>query len=447
MPWNPTPPTPQLVRPRADAATAVLHLSPVELWRLAEGAARIELRGGDDELLGILFVARAGVEFHGPQREKGVRKSWSQLIEWLEVQSEGSPMTIFEILGAARSENCYSWLLHRAFTASTEFQERLIRVLDDRPDVPVEGWACEAQLPVRVDGRKWCPDLLFVDQDTRRGILVEVKAHAKEGLDQSCSYASAGFLAALRAKLNAPDLALAYWWLTPDGWRPRCEAFQPLTFPRVAAALRPCTFPEPRLSLLAQDFVALADELECRAPQPGESVRAFLEARRLLTYNHNLECFAKALQVAGVGAPAPVRQGLVADHSETGERLPYPYYQWILRDGDIALDLSLQGDQRDPEALTLSYQYYCRGGQQQRDKEEPGWTQRYHTDRQAYRDRLYRCTDQLKRCGWRRAGGKYAIAKKSLPAEGLCSEVMQDTNHAIAELLRVLAEIGGPVSP
>jgi len=57
--------------------------------------------------------------------------------------------------------------------------------------------------------------------------------------------------------------------------------------------------------------------------------------------------------------------------------------------------------------------------------------------------------DQLNHCGWQRPRGPapYAIARKPLVATEPCSKVMDDANRAIAELLRVLEELGDPVTP
>ena len=97
----------------------------------------------------------------------------------------------------------------------------------------------------------------------------------------------------------------------------------------------------------------------------------------------------------------------------------------------------MQGEQNgDPTALTLKFQYHCWGKQQQHEKEERGWTQRYNTDRGAYISRLYCHMDQLKHYGWQRSsGGPYAIARKTLAASEPCSRVIEDANQAIAELL------------
>jgi hypothetical protein len=243
------------------------------------------------------------------------------------------------------------------------------------------------------------------------------------------------------AALKTSELAPTYRWLTPDGWRPEDKNFQPITFGRVAAALRPCTFTEPRLSLLAQDFIALVDELESCEPEPDVSVREFLKGRRLLTYNHNLACFGRTLQVA----PAPVRQRLI-EYDETGGLLNLPYYQWILRDSDAALELALQGEQKgDATALTLMFLYHCWDKEQQREKADPGWTRRYNAGREAYKNGLYRRMDQLRHSGWHptRRGAKMML-KKPLAATEPCSKAIGDANRAIAELLRVLGDLGGP---
>jgi hypothetical protein len=139
---------------------------------------------------------------------------------------------------------------------------------------------------------------------------------------------------------------------------------------------------------------------------------------------------------------------MIANDPGTGKRLGYPYYFWILRDGDVAVTLALQGEQRgDPTALTLMFQYHCWGKQQQRETEEPGWKQRYIAGRGAYKDGLYLHMDQLKRRGWQPSQSSYTIAKKALAVTEPCSKVIDDANSAVAELLRVVEELGDPRIP
>jgi hypothetical protein len=113
----------------------------------------------------------------------------------------------------------------------------------------------------------------------------------------------------------------------------------------------------------------------------------------------------------------------------------------------MSRELALQDEQRgDRKVLPLMFQYHCWGKQQQHEKEEPGWTQRYNAARGRYKDSLYRHMDQLSRCDWQRAGGRYPIARKLLKATEPCSSVIDDANRAIAALVQVLEGLGDPVT-
>jgi len=69
---------------RVKSTTATLTLVPVELGNLAKNATYIEVCDSNNKPLGRFFVGRIGIEFRGPyQKNRGVQKSWDQLIEWL----------------------------------------------------------------------------------------------------------------------------------------------------------------------------------------------------------------------------------------------------------------------------------------------------------------------------------------------------------------------------
>jgi hypothetical protein len=82
---NPTPPPPARKAP-VKSVTATLYPAPVELQNLGDNATQIALRDSNGKPLGRVYVARVGIEFRGPNKRTGVRKTWAELIEWLTTQ-------------------------------------------------------------------------------------------------------------------------------------------------------------------------------------------------------------------------------------------------------------------------------------------------------------------------------------------------------------------------
>ncbi|MCD6318840.1 PD-(D/E)XK nuclease family protein [Candidatus Aerophobetes bacterium] len=188
-------------------------------------------------------------------------------------------MDIFDILGIGSREDSYTDLIAYAFEHSTEFREKMLKMLGE--EVP-GNWEVFVRPSVAIkseSGRKKdVPDLVLLNRSGPKVLLIENKIYSGEGWMQTERYASDEFKSNLKEYLKLDTIPeVNYFFLTLDGTKPYSKDFKAISYSDILKCI-PENLGQSRLDILLKELKGRLEEYySWPSPEEDEIVIDYLK--------------------------------------------------------------------------------------------------------------------------------------------------------------------------
>lgn len=207
----------------------------------------------------------------------------------------------FDILGIGAREDSYTDLIAYALNSNSEFQRSFMNLLvKDDSDPKFE---THVRKPVSIKSQAGArernrdvPDLVLVDREKNRIILIESKLFSGEGWDQTKRYASEEFRASLARQHDLTNPEIINYFLTLDELQPESSHFQAMKLKDVTDCV-PDKVGTTKLDMLLKEFqYRVQEHHNWPPPSQDDIVLKYLKnTKRLISRQQTFRKFGESL--------------------------------------------------------------------------------------------------------------------------------------------------------